>query len=412
MPPRSNELLGAWQPPESQEEVTPVERTTVRTYKYRLYPTRAQEAVLFDTLRLTRQLYNAGLEQRREAYRKAGKTLTAYDQQSELTALKDACPEFRSVYSHVLQDVFDHLDKTYKSFFTRVKTGAKKAGFPRFKPRQRWNSFRYKQCWDNKRDTWTACGKPVDGGRRISIPKVGNVKIKLHRPLEGKPKSLQVVLDVDQWFAVYTCEVQSQSLPTTGSSVGIDVGTTWFAVTTDGEFIPNPRHLKARLKNLRVQSRTLARRKKGSNRRKKAVQVVARTHRKIRRSRLDFHHKAARKFVNEHDLIAHEDLKVSNMVRSNLARSISDVGWSQFFALLAFKAESAGRTVVPVDPRFTSQTCRKCRHVNRDSRVSQSRFVCVNCGHTDNADLNAAHVILGRAVPSGINVAAVSARVA
>lgn len=152
---------------------------------------------MFETLHLTRQLYNAGLEQRREAYRKTGKTLSAYDQQKELTAIKAACPEFKGIYSHVLQDVFDRLDKSYKSFFSRVKKGAKKAGFSRFKPRQRWNSFKFKQCWNNAKDDWTTCGRPVDDGKRISIPKIGNVKITLHRPLEGKPKSLEIVLDVD-----------------------------------------------------------------------------------------------------------------------------------------------------------------------------------------------------------------------
>lgn len=157
--------------------------TSIKTFRYRLYPTRAQEAAMFETLRLTRTLYNAGLEQRREAYRKHGKTLSAYDQQKELTALKEACLEFSGVYSHVLQDVFDRLDKAYKAFFSRVKKGAKRAGFPRFKPATRWDSFKFKQCWNNAKNDWTACGKPVDEGRRISIPKIGNVKIKLHRPL-------------------------------------------------------------------------------------------------------------------------------------------------------------------------------------------------------------------------------------
>ncbi|MDB5044077.1 MAG: transposase [Deinococcus sp.] len=377
--------------------------TSVKTFKYRLYPTKTQEAAMYETLRLTRTLYNAALEQRREAYRKQGKTLSAYMQQAELTALREACPEFGSVYSHVLQDVFDRLDKAYKSFFSRVKGGAQKAGFPRFKPHQRWNSFRYKQCWDNKRDSWTTCGKPLDAGKRISVPKIGNVKIKLHRPLAGKPKSLQIVLDVDTWYAVYACEVPNTALPATGSSVGVDVGITWFAITSDGEFVENPRYLRAGLKKLRVQQRTQARRKKSGNRRRKAVQLVAKTHRKIRRQRLDFHHKTARTLVNTHDLIAHEALQVSNMVKSNLARSISDVGWASFFSLLALKAESAGRRVIAVDPRFTSQRCYACGHTGKENRMSQSKFQCVQCGHTANADINAAQNILARALPSGVN---------
>lgn len=231
-----------------------IENTTIKTFKYRLYPTKPQQAALFETLRLTRQLYNGGLEQRREAYRKQGKTLSAYDQHKELTALKAECPEFTQVYSHVLQDVFDRLDKAYKSFFTRIKKGAKNAGFPRFKPRQRWDSFKYTQCWDNKNGTWTACGKPTEDGKRINLPKIGSVKIKFHRLLEGKPKSVQIVLDVDQWYAVSTCEVPKVTLPATGSAVGIDVDTTWFAITSDGEFEPNPTYLKSSRKKLRVRA--------------------------------------------------------------------------------------------------------------------------------------------------------------
>lgn len=382
--------------------------TTIRVFRFRLYPTKPQEAALFETLRLTRALYNAALEQRREAYRKHCKTLSAYDQQRELTALKDACPEFSGVYVHVLQDVLERLDKAYRTFFSRIKQGAKRAGFPRFKPAQRWNSFKFKQCWDNKRNTWTSCGRPVDRGRRISIPKIGNVKIKLHRALEGKPKSLQIVHDCGQWFAVYTCEVPKTFLPATGSSIGIDLGTTWFAVTSDGEFLENPRHLGHSLKKLRVQQRTVARRKKGSNRKRKAVQQVARTHRKVRRQRLDFQHKVARRLVNEHDLIVHEDLQVGNMAQSNLARSILDAGWAGLLFQLSSKAESAGRRVIAVDPRHTSQRCNACGHTAKENRVNQASFRCVQCGYTANADHNAAKNILGRAVPSGVNDSGVS----
>ncbi|WP_231557293.1 transposase [Deinococcus sp. YIM 77859] len=356
---------------------------------------------MLETLRLTRRLYNAGLEQRREAYRKQGKTLSAYDQQRELSALKAECPEYAEVYAHVLQDTLDRLDKAYKAFFRRVKRG-EKAGFPRFKPAQRWNSFRFKQCWDNKKNDWTACGRPVDDGRRISLPKIGAVRCRFHRPLEGKPKTLQIVLDVDEWYAVYTCEVPVSPLPETGSAVGVDVGTRYFAITSDGEFVENPRHLGKSLRKLRVQQRTVSRRQKGSHRRQKAVRQLAKTYRRIRRSRQDFHHKTARKLVREHDLIAHEDLKVSNLVPSNLARSISDVGWRAFLDILRGKAESAGRVVVRVPPQYTSQRCHACGHTCRENRDNEV-FRCVSCGHEDHADHNAAKNILARALPSGEN---------
>ena len=385
------------------------ENTTHKTHKYRLYPTKPQEAAMFETLRLTRQLYNAALEQRISAYKKQGKTVTGYDQQKELTALKKACPEFEAVYSHVLQEPLERLDKAYKRFFARVKQGVT-AGFPRFKPAQRWNSFKFKEVWDKKKGRWLSPGRPTDDGKRINIPKIGSVKCKFHRPLEGTPKTLQIVHECGEWYAVYTCEVPLAPLPATGSAVGVDVGTTWFAITSDGEFVENPRHLKNGLKKLRVQQRTVARRKKGSNRRKKAVKLVAKTHQKIRRQRLDFHHKTARRLVNEHDVIAHEDLKVSNMVKSNLARSISDVGWSQFFDILSLKAADAGRKVIAVDPRHTSQRCHQCGHTCRENRISQARFVCVACGHSENADINASRNILHRAGHAlhGVNDSGVS----
>lgn len=383
------------------------EHTTFRTYRFRLYPSRPQERTLRETLYLTRSLYNAALEQRIAAYRKHSKTLSAFDQCKELSALKEECPEFKGVYSHVLQEPLERLERAFKAFFVRMKRG-ERPGFPRFKPASRWNSFKFKEVWDQKNDRWKGPGRPIEDGRRINISKIGAVKVKFHRTMEGKPETLQIVLDVDQWYAVYTCEVRRTPLAETGSAVGVDVGTIHFAITSDGEFVENPRHLGRSLRKLRVQQRTVARRKKGSRRRKKAVRQVAKTHRKVRRARLDFHHKVARQLVSAHDVIAHEDLRVSNMVKSTLSRSISDVGWAQFFDILSLKAESAGRTVIRVDPRYTSQRCHACGHTGKENRVNQATFKCVKCGHTANADVNAAKNILGRACPSGGNDSEVS----
>ncbi|WP_456832812.1 RNA-guided endonuclease InsQ/TnpB family protein [Deinococcus sp. UYEF24] len=191
------------------------------------------------------------------------------------------------------------------------------------------------------------------------------------------------------------------------------MGTTHFLITSDGEFVNNPRHFQNAMKKLRVAQRSVSRKtNKRSNTRRKAVRVVAKLHRKVSRQRLDFHHKQARKLVNENDLIAHENLNVGGMGRGNLARSIHDVGWSQFFQILAFKAECAGKRVVAVDPRYTSQKCNACGHTEKANRVNQAKFVCRSCGHTANADHNAALNILGRADPLSVNVAISSAHVA
>lgn len=372
----------------------------LKAFRYRLNPTKAQEAVLEGQLRLCRNLYNCALQERRDAYRKAGKTVTGYDQMKYLTEIKAALPEYAGVYSQVLQDVLKRLDKAFKAFFRRVKSG-EKPGYPRFQGKGRYDSICYPQS-----------GFSVSE-KTAFFSKIGNIRIRLHRPLEGKVKTATITRECGEWYVSYVCEVEAQPLPETGSSVGVDVGTTFFCITSDGEFVENPRHFQTAMKKLRVAQRAVSRkRNKRSNRRRKAVQRVAKLHRKVSRQRLDFHHKTALKLVRENDLIAHEDLNVGGMGRGNLARSIHDVGWGQFFALLSQKAEWAARKVVRVDPRHTSQRCNACGHTCRENRASQSRFVCVACGHQENADLNAARNILGRAAPSGVNVAVVNASVA
>ena len=366
----------------------------LKAFRYRLCPTKAQETELFNQLRLCRNLYNAGLEERIGAYKKKKETLNYYDQANKLGEVKEALPEYKGVYSQVLQDVLKRLDKAYQAFFRRVKAG-QKAGFPRFQGRDRYDSFTYPQ------SGFTV----AQDGRTAYFSKIGNVRIRLNRPLEGKLKTATLIHDCGEWYVSYICQVESRLMPSTGQSVGIDVGTTHFLITSDGEFVNNPRHFQNAMTKLRVAQRAVARKpNKRSNTRRKAVKRVAKLHRKVARQRLDFHHKEARKLVNENDLIAHENLNVGGMGRGNLARSIHDVGWSQFFQILAFKAECAGKRVVAVDPRYTSQACSQCGHTEKANRVSQSRFVCRSCGHTMNADHNAAVNILGRAGPLSVNV--------
>ncbi len=367
--------------------------THLKTFKYRLYPTKAQEVALNEQLRLCRTLYNAALQERRDAYRKCGVSITGFGQMKHLRQIKADLPEYKGVYSQVLQDVLKRLDRAFQAFFRRLKQGSM-PGYPRFQGRDRYDSFTYPQL-----------GFSVPS-RTAYFSKIGNIRIKLHRPVEGKIKTATIRRTCGQWYVSYACEVEAQPLPTSGNAVGVDVGTTWFYVTSDGEFQENPRYFQASMKKLRIAQRAVSRKpNKRSNGRRKAVQRAAKIHRKVSQQRLDFHHKAAAKLVRENDLIAHEALNVGGMGRGRLARSIHDVGWGQFFFLLAAKAANAGRRVITVDPRFTSQACNKCGHTEKANRLSQSRFVCQQCGHAENADLNAARNILGRACPSGVNVA-------
>lgn len=367
----------------------------LKAFRYRLCPTKVQEAELFNQLRLCRKLYNAALQERIGAYKKAKVTRNYYDQANTLSEIKAELPEYKGVYSQVLQDVLKRIDKAYQAFFRRVKAG-EKPGFPRYQGRDRYDSFTYPQSGFSL----------SEDGHTAYFSKIGNIRIRLSRPLEGKVKTATVIHDCGEWYVSYVCEVEAQPLPETGSLVGVDVGTTWFAITSDGEFIENPRHYQMAMRKLRTAQRAVARKpNKRSNRRKKAVRRVAKIHRKVARQRLDFHHKTANKFIRENDLIAHEDLNVGGMGRGNLARCIHDVGWSQFFQMLSVKAECAGRKVIRVDPRYTSQACSQCGHTCKENRMSQAKFKCVQCGHEQNADVNAALNILARAEPSGVNVA-------
>lgn len=363
-----------------------MENTTLRAYKYRLRPTRMQEVALSQTLTLCRRLYNGMLEERRGAYSKAGKSLTAYDQMKSLPEVKADLPEYVGVNAQVLQDVAKRLDKAFRGFFRRVKMG-KTPGYPRFKPRDRYDSFTYPQPSQNS---------VLGDGRHVYLPKIGNVRIRLHRPFVGKLKTLAVKREGPEWYVVLTCEVpKAEPLPPTASEVGIDVGTTWFYVTSDGEFCKNHRFFQVSSKNLRRAQRSLARKtNKRSNRRRKAKERVARLYRKTARSRLQLHHEEAKKLVTGHDLICHEDLNVKGLSRGNLGKQIHDVGWGQFFQVLSSKAAEAGRRVVAVDPRFTSQRCRICGHTERGNRTGQANFRCLSCGHAENADVNAAKNIL------------------
>lgn len=199
----------------------------LKAFRYRLNPTKAQEAALNEQLQLCRNLYNCALQERRDAYKKDGKTVTGYDQMKYLTEIKAALPEYAGVYSQVLQDVLKRLDKAFKAFFRRVKSG-EKPGYPRFQGRDRYGSICYPQSGFNVSET------------TAFFSKIGNIRIRLHRPLEGKVKTATIRRECGEWYVSYVCEVEPQPLPETGSSVGVDVGTTWFAITSDGEFVENP----------------------------------------------------------------------------------------------------------------------------------------------------------------------------
>lgn len=372
---------------------------TRKAFKYRLYPTQPQHKDLERTLALCRQLYNAALQERREAYQKAGKTVGFYEQKRWLPEIRTELPEYKGIHSQVLQNVIERVDKAFQGFFRRVRAG-QKAGYPRFKGRERYDSFTFPQAGQTG-------VKLQEGGKRVLIYGIGSVKVKLHRPLEGRLKTATVKREGAHWYLVFTCEVESRPLPPNDQAIGIDLGTNpHFLVTSEGETVEAPRYFqKAQVKLARAQ-RGLSRKKRGSSRRKQARRRVARLHRKIANQRKDFHHKVARRLVNQYGTIVHEDLNILGLARTRLAKGVLDAGWGQFLRILAYKAEEAGRRVIGVDPKHTSQDCPVCGHRERKP-LWVREFRCSGCGGHFHRDVAAAINILAKArtEPAGMGAA-------
>lgn len=371
--------------------MTHIEHTThKKAFKYRLYPTQPQLRDLDRTLMLCRHLYNAALQERRDAYKKAGRTVGFYEQKRYLPEIRAELPEYKGVHSQVLQNVIERVDLAFKGFFRRVKAGAgQKAGYPRFKGQGRYDSFTFPQAG-------TTGVKLQEGGKRVLLHGIGSVKVKLHRPLEGKLGTATVKREGEHWYIVFTCEVEPRPLPPNDQAIGIDLGTNpHFLVTSEGEMVEAPRYFqKAQAKLARTQ-RSVTKKRRGSNRRRKLKMRLARLHRKIANQRKDFHHKLARRLVNRYGTVVHEDLNILGLARSYTAKGVLDAGWAQFLQTLAYKAEEAGRRVVGVDPKHTSQDCPACGH--REKRPLWVReFTCPACGASLHRDVAAAINILAR----------------
>jgi putative transposase len=213
--------------------------------------------------------------------------------------------------------------------------------------------------------------------KHLRVQGVGDIKIKLHRPVSGKIKTVSVKREGNHWYACFSCQVSAQPLPENTKQIGIDVGLASFATLSTGEIVDNPGHFAQAEKRLRRTQRRVSRRKKHSKRWRTAVQLVQNVHREIRNQRRDFQHKLSRKIVAANQFIAVEDLHVKGLARGMLAKSVADVGWSTFLNMLAYKAESAGRQLVRVDPRGTSQRC-PCGQAAR-KKLADRQQVCT-CG--------------------------------
>jgi putative transposase len=363
----------------------------MKAYKYKIRrPSRRVVEQFEQTLDVCRELYNAALQERRDAWRIERKSVSCYDQIKQLPEIKLIRDDLAVVHSQVQRDPLMRTDKAFQAFFRRVKVG-QKAGYPRFKSIKRYDSFTYPQKGFTLEDN------------KLTLSKIGSVRLRLSRPVEGKIKTCTIKRGVDGWYVIFTIEEnQCPYFPKTDKSVGVDVGIERFATLSTGEAIANPQYLRQAEKALKTAQRRVSRRKKGSNRRRKAVQLLAKKHLKITRQRQDFFHKLSLRLVKEFDEIVFEDLNIAGMMKNHhLAKSISDAAWGIFISIHEGKAASAGRRVVKVPAQFTSQDCSACgARVRKSLAVREHR--CIACGLVLHRDHNAAINIKGRADLSGM----------
>src|SRR5690348_4787975 len=358
-----------------------------KTFKYRLYPNKQHQRLLEAQLEECRWLYNDLLAARRDAWEQRQDSLRLYDQQATLPLLKAARPTLAAVQSQVLQNVAVRIDLAFQAFFRRTRAG-EKPGYPRFRGRGRYASITYPQ-------VPVGCNLDTEA-RRLRLYGIGQVKIILHRPLEGMSKTANISRSsTGKWYVCFSCECAEPSpLPKIGQPVGIDVGLKTFATLSTGQEIANPRFFRAEEKTLAKVQRRLSTEEKGTTERARRRRIVARVHERIAWRRSDFAHQHSRQIVDSFDLIAVEDLSVNRMMHNHcLAKSIHDAAWSQFTDLLSYKAAWAGRRYVAVNPAYTSQDCSRCGHRQALSLADRT-YTCPCCGVVLDRDLNASLNIL------------------
>jgi len=356
----------------------------ILTYKYRLCPTKEQSRKLERIVEIHRQLYNAALEERREAWRRCRVSIRYNDQAAQLKELRTFDSDAAWLNYTSIQQTLLRLDKAFSAFFRRVKAG-EKAGYPRFKGRKHFKSVRY--VYND--------GVRLKNGR-LYVQNVGQIRLFQHRPLlDGKIKMVVLKRDGDEsWQASLQIEAADiQGCQRKQPAIGIDIGLESLAVLSDGKVIDNPRWFRKAEEKLAQLQQRQARCKPGSRKHKELGRQITRLHQATANKRRDFHHKLADGLVKNDGFIAVEDLNISGLARSRVSKSIADAGWGQFLEILEYKAKEAWVQLVKVPPKDTSQNCSRCgRYVHKTPDVR--KHDCPHCGFQVHRDLNAALNIL------------------
>jgi putative transposase len=364
-----------------------------KTFKYRLFPTAAQRTALQGQLDRCRWVYNQTLEVRQTAWRKRQESLSRYDTAHLLTEWRASDSWLAEGHAQAQQETQKRVDLAFRSFFRRVKAG-ENPGYPRFKGRGWYDSFTFPQ----QRSNW----RFLEDGR-LRLSKIGDVKIKLHRPLAGAPKTLTLRRDgVGNWYACFSCKVEPEPLPVVSEMVGIDLGLKTFAMLSTGDVISRQRWMKRDAADIARLQRQKEQYPKGSSERRKVLRAINHAYQRTTNRRTDFAHQQSRALINHFGLIVFENLDIRSMQSHGnrvINRGIADVAWGQFVQFTTYKAESAGRVVLRVNPRGTTQACSGCgRVVPKD--LSVRVHDCPHCGLKLDRDLNAALNILARGLAS------------
>ncbi len=356
-----------------------------KAYKYRLYPKKKQVQALETQLETHRLLYNRALAERKDTYEQEQRCVSYPQQSARLKEDRVTNPYLQQTNFSSCQATLRRLDKAFDRFFERVKKG-ETPGYPRFKGKNRYDSFTFPAYGDG-------C-KIKDG--RLYIQHVGLLKVKWHREIQGKIKTVSLKREAGDWYVVFSCDRGEQAVaPSQLPALGIDLGLKAFLMTNEGEEVKPPKYYRHAQRTLRRAQRKVARRKKGSKRRAKAVRLLQKQHRHIANQRRNFHYQIARSLVSRYGMIAHEDLNTAGIARTRLAKSTYDVGWTGFLAILRHKAEEAGTTVIAVPPHNTTQMCSACQRLPEVKKTLADRVhVCPFCGYTADRDVNAAQNIL------------------
>ena len=368
-------------------------------YRYRAYPTPDQQQMLARTFGCARVVFNDALRTRTDAHR-AGEKVSDTEVQRRVVTTAKTTPErewLTEVASVALIQACQDARRAYRNWFDSLsgKRRGRRVGHPRFRTR--------KDSRQSIRLTRNGFGVTARG---VRVAKVGDVRLKWSRALPSVPSSVTIIREADGWYyASFVVEVQDTPLPVVTTEVGVDLGLTSLAVLSTGELIGNPRHLRQKARALARAQRSLTRKAKGSNNRRKTVRRVAVLHRKVRETRLDAHHKLALRLIRDNQAVYVEDLAISGLGRTRLAKSVHDAGWATLVRLLQEKAERHHRQVVKVGRWFPSS--RLCSHcgLNSGRKPLQVRaWTCEACGVTHDRDTNAALNILieGRKVAAGL----------